>query len=108
MIKNKDFLILGERPTQKLLDTILTAEAKYPINLAQLGKRFVLHYNGVHYNGSNSLLFVNATKIYQFKAKDPEKKDYTLCFGSNNFTINNSKNRIKRKLIFYSVGSFGN
>ena len=93
LIKNKDFLILGERPTQKLRDTILTAEAKYPINLAQLGKRFVLHYNGVHYNGSNSLLFVNATKIYQFKANDSELKDYALCLGniSKDFTVNNTK-----------------
>ena len=30
--KNKDSLILGERPTQGLDDTTLTAEAKYPIN----------------------------------------------------------------------------
>ena len=30
--KNKDVFILGEGPTQGLNDTILTAEAKYPIN----------------------------------------------------------------------------
>ena len=58
-----------------------------------MGKRFVLHYNGVHYNGSNSLLFVNATKIYQFKANDSELKDYALCLGniSKDFTVNNTK-----------------
>ena len=39
--KNKDFLILGERPTQGLDDTTLTAEARYPINFAQSEKRFV-------------------------------------------------------------------
>ena len=33
--KNKDILILGERPTQGLDDTTLTAEAKYPINFTQ-------------------------------------------------------------------------
>ena len=37
----KDILILSEGPTQKLDDTILTAEAKYPINFTQSGKRFV-------------------------------------------------------------------
>ena len=30
--KERDILILGERQTQGLDDTILTAEAKYPIN----------------------------------------------------------------------------
>ena len=45
----------------------------------------------LHYNESNSFLFVNATKIYQFKAKDSEIKDYTLCLGniSKDFAINN-------------------
>ena len=95
--KNKGILIVGEGPTQGFDVTTLTAEAKYPINFTQLRKRFVLNS---HYNGSNSFLFVNATKIYQFKAKDFEIKDYTLCLGSisKDFTINNmKKNRIKRK-----------
>ena len=33
----------------------------------------------LHFIGSNSFLLVNATEIYQFKAKDFEIKDYTLC-----------------------------
>ena len=40
--KGKDILITGEGPTQGLTDTTLTAEAKYPINSTQSGKRFVL------------------------------------------------------------------
>ena len=64
--KGKDILVLGEEPTKGLDDTALTAEAKYLINFRQLGKRFVL---SLHYNGSNSFLFVNTTKVYQFKAK---------------------------------------
>ena len=39
--KNKDILILDEVPIQGLDDTILTAEAKYPINFTQPNKRFV-------------------------------------------------------------------
>ena len=75
--KEKDILIFGEGPTQGLDDTTLTAEAKYPINFTQSGKSFVL---SLHYHGSNSLLFVNATKVYQFKAKNLEVKDYgRLC-----------------------------
>ena len=50
------------------------------------------------YNGSNNL-FAYATKIYQFKAKKSEIKDYALCLGniSNYFTIDNMReNRIER------------
>ena len=65
--KGKDIIILGDRPTQELHNTTLTAEAIYFINFAQSNQKFCL---SLHYNGSNSFLFANATKIYQFKAKD--------------------------------------
>ena len=70
-----NILILCEGPTQGLDGTTLTAEAKYPINFTQANKRFVL---SIHYNRINSFLLVNATKIYQFKAKNCEINDYTL------------------------------
>ena len=38
--KNRDILILGEGLKQGLDDTILTAEAKYPINYTQSNKSF--------------------------------------------------------------------
>ena len=38
---NKDILILGERPTQGLDDTTLTAEAIYLFNFTQPNKVFV-------------------------------------------------------------------
>ena len=66
-IKRKDVLILGEEPKQGLDDTTLTAESKYSINFTQSGKRCV---RSLHYNESNNVLFVNATKVYQFKVKD--------------------------------------
>ena len=64
--KNNDIVILGEGPTQGLDDTTLTVEAKCPINFTQPNKRFVL---SLHYNGSNSFLFVNATKYIKSKQK---------------------------------------
>ena len=76
--KGKDILIIGEGPTQGL-DDITTAETKYPINFRQSGERFVL---SLHYNGSNSFLFVNTTKVHQFKTKNSEIKDYALCLGN--------------------------
>ena len=63
----KDILIVGEGPTQGLDNTTLTAEAKSPINSAKSRKRFVF---SLHFNKSDSFSFVNATKIYQFKAKN--------------------------------------
>ena len=79
--KGRDILILGERTTQRVDDTTLTPEAKYPINFTQQIKRFLLRR---HYNGRNSFFFLNDTKIYQFKG-------YTLCLGniSEDFKINN-------------------
>ena len=65
--KGKDILIFGKGPTQGLNDTTLTAKTQYSINFTRPNMKF---YLSLHYNGSNSFLFVNATKIYQFKAKD--------------------------------------
>ena len=99
--KGKDMLILGEGPTQGLDDTTLTAEAKYLINFTQSEKRFVL---SLHYNGSNSVLFVNSITLHQFKAKQKKNKkkeieDYALCLGniSKDFTIYNMKKKKKKK-----------
>ena len=60
----------------------------------------------LHYNGSNSFLFVNSTKVYQFKAKNSEIKDYALYLGniSKDFTINNlKKTRSKGVVKIFSV-----
>ena len=106
IIREKIALILCEGPTQGLVDMTLTAEAKYPINFTQSGKRFVL---SLHYNGSNSFLFVNATKVYQFEAKNLEIKDYALCLhnASKDFTINDMKKTkktgLKGVVKFFSV-----
>ena len=91
--KGKDILIYGEGPIQGLDYTTLTVETKYPINFTRLNKKFV---SNLHWNGMNRFLFANGTKIYQFKAKNSEIKDNTLCLGniSKDFTNNNMKNGI--------------
>ena len=40
--KNKGIFIVGEGPIQRVDDTTLIAEVKYPINFTQPRKRFVL------------------------------------------------------------------
>ena len=89
----KDISVLGEGPTQGLDNTSIRAEAKYSINLKELGKRFVL---SMPYNESNSFLFVNATKMYQFKVKDSEIKIYNNINNSN--IINIQEYLIKKSL----------
>ena len=88
--KGKDILILGKDPAQRLGNTTLTAEAQYLINFSRSNRKFCL---SLHFNGSNRFLFVNATEIYQFKAKDSEIKDYALHLRniSKDFKINNMK-----------------
>ena len=88
--KNKDTLILDKGLSQALDDTTLTTWAMYLINFTQLHKKFVL---SLHYDGSNIFLFINVTKIYQFKIKPSEIKDYALCLVniSKYFTINDMK-----------------
>ena len=70
--KGKNILIPGKGTTQGLDDTTLTVEPPYSINFTRPDIKFCL---SLHYNGSNSFLFVNATKTYQFKAKDSEIKN---------------------------------
>ena len=69
--KEKDNLILGKGPTQGLDDIVLTAEPEYSISFPRSNRKYCL---SLHYKGSNSFL-LNATEIYQFKAKDSEIKN---------------------------------
>ena len=88
--KKKDILVLGEGPTQGLDNTTITACS---INFSRSNRK--LEIESLHYNGSNSFLFVNDTKIYKFKAKDSEIKKYQLCLG--NISKDVSANNMKKK-----------
>ena len=86
---------LGKGITQGLYDTTITAEAKYSISFSRSNRKFCL---SLHYNGSNSFLFVNATKIYQFKLKDSKIKKKSLVFRKyfrKFFRQKHEKSRIK-------------
>ena len=58
----------------------------YSINFTVTKKKFCL---SLHYNGANSYLFVNGTKIYKFKAKYSE----IVCLGniSKDWSTDNMK-----------------
>ena len=55
LIIKKIILVLGEGHTQKLDDTVITAEAKYFTNFTKLRKTFLL---SLHYNYSNSSIIL--------------------------------------------------
>ena len=88
--KNENILILGKQQTKGIDNTSLTAEAEYFFNFSRSEKIFCL---SLHYNESNSFLFVNGTKIHQFKAKGSDMKRYPLCIGdiSKDFSVDNMK-----------------
>ena len=94
--KIKDILILCKGPTQRL-NHMLTAETQYSISFTRLGIKFCL---SLHYNGSNSFLFVYATKMYQFKAKGSEIRNSPLCLGNilEVFSANDMKKKKKKGL----------
>ena len=58
--------------------TTLTAKKLYSINFIESNKKLCL---SLHYNGTNSYLFVNGTKSHKFEAKDSETVASPLCLG---------------------------
>ena len=70
----------------------LSAEAQYSINFSRSNRKLC---SNLYYNGSNSFLLVNATKICEFRAKDSEIKIYSLRLGntSKDFSANNMKKK---------------
>ena len=82
----KEKMILGEGPMQRSNKTIITTEAKYLINITRSRKNFCL---SLHDNKSNSFLYFNHVKTYQFKARASEIKPYPLCLDniSKDFTV---------------------
>ena len=51
----------------------------YAINFTEENTKFCL---SLHYNGSNSYLFVNGKEIYKLAAKDSDITPYELCLGN--------------------------
>ena len=86
--KKKGISLLGKGLTQGLGHT-LTAEKMQSINFT-VTKNFCL---SLHYNGTNSYLFVSGTDIYKFKGKDFEIVASPLCLGniSKDWSADNMK-----------------
>ena len=62
----------------------------YSVNFTVTRKKLRL---SLHYNGTNSYLFVDGTEIYKFKAKGSEIAASPLCLGniSKDWSVDNIK-----------------
>ena len=62
----------------------------YSVNFTENNKNFCL---SLHYNGTNSNLFVDGKEIHKFKAKGSEIVATSLCLGnvSKDWSVDNMK-----------------
>ena len=88
--KANNIYVLGKDFMQEINGTTLYAEKIYKINFTEPNKKFVL---SLHYNFSNSYLFVNGTQELKFKTKAYQIKRNKLCVGnlSSDWTTSNSE-----------------
>ena len=88
--KGKVILILGNGTTQGLGKHSLTAVKTHSVNFNDNRKKC---YLSLHYNGSNSYLFVNNIEIIKFEAKDSNIIATSLCLGniSKDWSVDNLK-----------------
>ena len=82
-------LILGSGSKQELEHTLIQ-EKMYSIIFTVTKKKFCL---SLYYNGANSYLFVNGTKIYKYEAKDSKIIASPLSLGniSKDWSADNMK-----------------
>ena len=77
--KANNIYVTGDLFVQGINDTTLYAEKVYSQNFTEPGKKFVL---SLHYNFSNSYLFVNGKQELKFKAKTSSIIKEKLCLGN--------------------------
>ena len=94
LITKNNILVLGKDFVQGINGPTIYAEKLYKINFTEKKKNLL----SLHYNATNSYLFVNGTEIHKFKAKASEIVASPLCLGniSKYFSVDNmKKSRIK-------------
>ena len=88
--KANNIYVMGDLFVQGINDTTLYAEKIYSQNFTAVNKKFVL---SLHYNGSDSYLFVNGKQELKFKAKDDQIVKEILCLEniSHDWTAANAE-----------------
>ena len=70
--------MLGENSV-KVNNTSIQEESTLKTNCTVTNQKFLL---SLHYNGSDSCLYVNGVQQYKFKTKNSEIKPNNLCLGN--------------------------
>ena len=84
--KANNIYVMGKDIVQGINDTTLYAEKEFRNNFTEPGKKFEL---SLHYNFSNSYLFVNGTQELKYKSKADQILKEKLCVGnlSSDWTV---------------------
>ena len=101
--KANNIYVLDKDFVQGINGTTLYAEKIYKTNFSEPNKKFVL---SLHYNFSNSYVFVNGTQELKFKTKADQILKEKLCVAnlSNDWTTTNSeKTRLYGKVCDFVV-----
>ena len=77
--KTRNILVLGKEFIQGIDNIKIYAEKLYSINFTKTNTKFCL---SLHYNGSNSYLFVNSKEIHKFKRKVSEIIATPICLAN--------------------------
>ena len=100
--KKKDILVLGERPTQGLDDTMITTEAKYSINFSRSNRKFCL---SLHYNSSPVHTDNKKKDILVLGERPTQGLDDTMITTETKYSINFSRSNRKFCLSLHYNGS---
>ena len=86
-------MISGKGPIQKVNKQTVYAYHSLITNFTETDKIFVL---SVHYDGSNSKIFVIGVRQVVFKANDSKIRPYKMCLGniSANFSATNALKQV--------------
>ena len=76
--KKATFTTLGEGPIRDINNKNVNSEAMFKLNFTKSDKKFVL---SIHYNGTNSYLYVNGKQIYKFSALRNPTTGVSLALG---------------------------
>ena len=93
--RKKDILVLGEDPTNGLDNTIITAEAKYCLNITKSRKKIC---KSTLQCKEKFFMYANGVEIYHFKAKGSEMKPYQYIWEifQNILQLRTRKNGLNR------------
>ena len=101
--KANNIYVLGKDFVQEINDTTLYAEKLYKTNFTETAKKYLL---SLHYNLSNSYLFVNRNEELKFKSKVDQIVKEKLCLGNLSADWTASASELQKTWLYGNVHDF--